>query len=75
MTIMNNALKLNIEGLSKYFRTNSNKNAISFEDLSRYFYLYKIINKEIDQLRDTLFIDQVQDNLHDFQWERDIDQN
>lgn len=46
MTIMNNDLKLNIEGLSKYFRTNSNKNAISFEDLSRYFYLYKITNKE-----------------------------
>lgn len=76
LTIMNSALlKMDIVGVSNYFRANTNSNTISFKDLAQYYYLYKITNKEIDQLRDNFFIDQVQDKLNNPHCRWDTDQN
>ena len=67
-----NLLKMDLNSFSQYFRSNELLTSLSFEEIIKHYNEYKITNKQLEDLREEFFIEQVKSKLdNNNEWEDD----
>ncbi len=68
-------LTMDLQTFSQYFRSNATNSHLEYKKISKFYDKFKITNKELDELREDFFVDQVKEKLDDPEGKWDTDQN